>query len=436
MNPSGGPIVKFSILVKLLLAVLMAICGCGPVFAQPPITYFQFGTAKSDKAYSVSATLEGVYVVGRTDGTLAGQKNAGGVDAFIRKYDLNGNILWTRQFGSDRDDLAISVSATTTAVYVVGYTGGALPGQTSLGGSDAFIRKYDLNGNEIWTRQFGTTFPGVPYPPDDFASSVIAVDYFRSRVPVAFGIYVVGDTKGVFPGNFGTGSSSDVFIRKYDTDGNELWTRQFGTDNGVTFTNDSAGSVSTYDGLSFYVAGSTEGAFPGQSHSGGLDAFIRKFDANGNELWTHQFGSTGRDLARSVKATDTGIVYVAGNTDAALPGQSHAGGSDAFLRKYSANGSVLWTRQFGSSNDEGAIAVTGTSQEVFVGGTADAFIRKFDANGGGLWTGAPPASANTVVWGLSLIPGNVYFVGQTDGTIPGQMSGGSVDAYMAITNPN
>jgi len=62
------------IIVRPWLAVLMAICVCGPVFAQPPINYFQFGSGKSDKAYSVSATLEGVYVVGRTDGTLAGPK--------------------------------------------------------------------------------------------------------------------------------------------------------------------------------------------------------------------------------------------------------------------------------------------------------------------------------------------------------------------------
>jgi len=42
-----------------------------------------------------------------------------------------------------------------SGVYVSGYAVGALPGQTNAGGGDAFLRKYDVNGNEVWTRQFG-----------------------------------------------------------------------------------------------------------------------------------------------------------------------------------------------------------------------------------------------------------------------------------------
>ena len=41
--------------------------------------------------------------------------------------------------------------------HVVGYTDGEFPGQTSSGSTDAFVRKYDANGNEVWTRQFGTS---------------------------------------------------------------------------------------------------------------------------------------------------------------------------------------------------------------------------------------------------------------------------------------
>ena len=46
---------------------------------------------------------------------------------------------------------------------LAGYIGGGtLPGQTTAGGIDAFVRKYDPNGTEMWTRQFGTAG-------DDFA---------------------------------------------------------------------------------------------------------------------------------------------------------------------------------------------------------------------------------------------------------------------------
>jgi len=66
------------------------------------------------------------------------------------------NIEWSRQFGTTSDDNAAGISVHASGVYVAGRTDGTLPGQTNSGGSDAFVRKYDVNGNEVWTRQFGT----------------------------------------------------------------------------------------------------------------------------------------------------------------------------------------------------------------------------------------------------------------------------------------
>ena len=63
-----------------------------------------------------------------------------------------------------------------TGVYVAGETGGALPGQTrtSGGGDDAFVRKYDRNGNELWTRQFGSAGQFEGRVGEDRASGVAA----------------------------------------------------------------------------------------------------------------------------------------------------------------------------------------------------------------------------------------------------------------------
>jgi hypothetical protein len=57
-----------------------------------------------------------VYVVGAAAGALPGQIYSGIADVFVRKYDLNGNELWTRQFGTPAVDLAIGVSVDTTGV--------------------------------------------------------------------------------------------------------------------------------------------------------------------------------------------------------------------------------------------------------------------------------------------------------------------------------
>src|SRR5439155_1266491 len=115
----------------------------------------QFGTSADDLADAVAVDGTGVYMAGFTGGTLPGQTSAGGVDAFLRKYDSSGNVLWTRQFGTSAYDSAVAIAADGTSVYVAGFTGGTLLGQTSAGGYDAFLRKYDSSGNVLWTRQFG-----------------------------------------------------------------------------------------------------------------------------------------------------------------------------------------------------------------------------------------------------------------------------------------
>src|SRR5437762_3541924 len=108
-----------------------------------------------DPARAVAADGN-VYVVGDLPHALPGQTSAGGVDAYVRKYDAAGAELWTRQFGTAVNDFPGGLAADASGVYVAGSTHGTLPGQTSAGDEDAFVRKYDAAGTELWTRQFGT----------------------------------------------------------------------------------------------------------------------------------------------------------------------------------------------------------------------------------------------------------------------------------------
>jgi len=213
----------------------------------------QFGSGAGDYGYSVAADMTGVYVVGSTDGTLPRQTTAGLTDAFVRKYDASGNEQWTRQFGSASYEELYGVAVDATGVYVVGYALGALPGQSFGGIQDAFVRKYDANGTEVWTRQFGSASSDVA-----FAATVDAT-----------GIYVGGRTSGTLPGQTSAGAE-DAFVRKYDGSGNEQWTRQFGS-----ATYDSAGGVAV-DATGVYLGGDTLGTLPGQTSTGLSDAFVVK----------------------------------------------------------------------------------------------------------------------------------------------------------------
>lgn len=383
----------------------------------PPWTR-QFGSDKGDGAFSVAVDESGnVYVVGNTDGTLPSQASAGAGGTFVRKYDGAGKELWTRQFGvagaAGGGAQGVAVDA-TGSVYVVGDTTGALPGQSSAGAGDAFLRKYDASGTELWTRQFGSN--------QDDGGSSMAIDGNGN-------VYVAGYTKGALPEQTSVGSG-DAFLRKYDGSGKVLWTRQFGSN-----MDDNASSVAVDGSGNVYVAGSTAGALPHQIGAANRDAFVRKYDPSGTELWTNQFGSGEYDGASSVAVDRNGDVYVAGTVGGTLPGQTSSGGRDPFVRKYDASGSALWMRQFGSVTHDSASAVTvdaggnvyvaGTTYGVLPGqgtaGNIDAFVVKFDGSGKVQKTrqfgtdnmdGAASACLDD--------RGNIYVVGSTYGTLPNQ----------------
>src|SRR5215813_1457159 len=167
-------------LVALLVMVALSITA----IAQTTQWTRQFGSSGSDEAHAVAVNATGVYVVGFTEGALPGQTMAKFTDAFARKYDAGGNEQWTRQFGTASGTFGYGAAVNATSLYIVGETYDALPEQTSSGDTDAFVRKYDANGKELWTRQFGSS----------------DLDFGRGVAVDANGVYVVGYTRGALPG--------------------------------------------------------------------------------------------------------------------------------------------------------------------------------------------------------------------------------------------
>ncbi|MCC6390308.1 MAG: hypothetical protein IT167_06880 [Bryobacterales bacterium] len=301
----------------------------------------QFGTASDEAAWAVAAG-NNVYVIGETHGAFPGQTNSGLADLFLRKYDSAGNLLWTRQYGTAGDDYAGSLILDGSSIYIAGYTTGSLEGPNA-GNVDAVLVKFDRNGNLIWARQFGTSGTDYGY--------TVAVD--------GTGVYVAGETFGALTGQIA--GQGDAFLRKYDGNGNLLWTRQFGS-----ASRDLVSGAATDSG-GVYVSGFTEGALPGEVSAGSTDAFVRKYDAGGNVLWTRQFGTAGGDFGGPV-AADAAGVYIAGSTSGAFPGQTNLGSSDVFVRKYDVDGELRWTRQFGSSGPDTAEGIAAASRGVYIGG--------------------------------------------------------------------
>jgi hypothetical protein len=408
-------------------------CGPGQVEATPgsatsdrtcrPNSWLlQFGTVEDDVATAVSIDPGGnVFVAGRTGGALAGETNAGGEDAFVQMYDHLGRLRWTRQFGSNRDDEAFAVSADGDGVIVVGSVFGALPGQVHAGVHDAFVRRYDLDGNLVWTRQFGTLGFDVAFSVTHDAGNVVVAG-------------TVGQTSQPY--------NQNAFVRVYDPSGALLWNHELGAFYSVTVN-----AVAVDGNGHIVVAGETGEALTDEpSPDGDLDGFVRSFDRLGNVLWTRQFGADDADWVGGVAVDEDGNIAVVGYTSA---GNS---GGDVYMRTFDAVGNPRWTRSLDSgTRDQGyAVDVDPTNGDfVVVGATAatlagpenpgwyDVFVRSYDHLGD---------VTSTRQFGTMLQPdvgravsidvdGAVVIAGYTGGELPGQESLRGWDAFVTRLAP-
>jgi outer membrane protein assembly factor BamB len=119
---------------------------------------------------------------------------------------------------------------------------------------------------------------------------------------------------------------------------------------------------------SIYVAAQTNGALPDQTSAGDRDAVVMKFDRNGNPVWTYQFGSAGFEEAIGVTVRGHDV-YATGVTRSVLPGQVSAGETDGFVIKLDAkDGELLWLRQFGSAGSDSPWKVRVIGRGVFASG--------------------------------------------------------------------
>ncbi len=280
----------------------------------------------------------GVHTLDASSGTL-----------FVAKYDTNGNYLWAFNVGEGNVDNAPFGMKTdaTGNIYLTGYfqgvnkdfdpssTGSAL--LSSQGGFDVFVAKYTSAGNYAWAFAIGG--------PNADVGRDIEIDNVGN-------VYVAGDFDGSnidFDPSASTANLSsnnrDVFIAKYNNNGQYQWAKRFGAA-GV----DISWSVA-YSKSNIYITGSFQGTMnfnPGPIpdnlvSSGGNDFFMTKFDVNGNYVCAFKVGGTDNDDAYTIDADTSGYLYTTGilssyNTDfnpgAGTNNLSTNGAADVFVAKY------------------------------------------------------------------------------------------------------
>lgn len=407
----------------LLLFILLSI----NVFGQRRSSWvYNFGAGSADRAYAVAQDGAGnTYITGYFQGSAdfdgTGNSpttltNAGMTDIFVAKYNEHGYLQWAFGIGSSNGTaapdpateagLAIATDKSNNVIVTGTFEGTNVdfdPGAgtntlSSEGGQDAFVAKYNSNGEYQWAFNIGGTGKEL--------ANGVAID------AVSEDIYVVGnfassnvdfDPDGAASTTHSTTGNDDFFIAKYDKDMDYQWSNAFGNASG----DDQCNAITIDNSSNIYVTGLFTAAIdfdPGvgdgtltpSALTGAM--FVAKYASDGTYSDAFQIGGSaiGNFAGGTAITTDNTDIFITGafgnqaggtNTadfdpDGGTNNLSSTGISDIFVASYSTALAHNWAFDVGKSltNTGLGIAVDGTN--VYVTGQFYDTNVDFDPDGG------------------------------------------------------
>ena len=327
-----------------------------------------FGDTDNDYITDIKETSDGGYIVvgtfqsntltigGRVLTNMGGPgafSNSNPQDMFIVKYSSDREIDWITSFGGLGNENIKSVAETKDGGFVVGgyffcpdlFVGNyTFSNNSTSGNGDAFLVKFDVNGNILWANSYGSTN-------SEHINSIVATEDggFITGGSFSSDTLVLGNT------TLNRNGSDDALLIKYYPNGNIEWITTFGgtssdtiecincTNNGKYLIAGSFGSTITINNQNY-------------TSNGAYDAFVMECDSNGNINWAKTFGNTGYDYAYSVDSTENGDFYVAVHfyNNLVIDGitLTNKGSSDACLLKFNASKELKWAKALGTGGGD------------------------------------------------------------------------------------
>jgi hypothetical protein len=293
----------------------------------------------------------------------------GGNDIYVSKFDTDGGFVWARTWGGTENDYSEGVAVDSSGnTYVTGYfqdtvdfdPGDGVDYHTSDTNDDSYLSKFDSNGNFVWAKTWGGGWSQ--------RCTGVAVDGSAN-------VYVTGHFYGLVDFDPGSGTDNhgshgyyDIFLSRFDSDGNFVWARTWGGEAG-----DAAWCVAVGCHDDIYVVGDFEFEVdfdPGDGiesiEANGLsDIFLSKFDSDGNYVFVRTWGGKQYDIAYGVAVDGSGNPYVTGFFDGEVdldPGtgteyHSTNGDRDIFLSRFDPNGFLTWVRAWGGNGSDSGYGV-------------------------------------------------------------------------------
>ncbi|HKK77428.1 MAG TPA: T9SS type A sorting domain-containing protein [Saprospiraceae bacterium] len=262
-------------------------------------TYFDNGDNQQPK--SIARLVDGNYLlVGSIDG------NNGIDDVELIKISPQGELIWARTYGGDVSEVANDVVALEDGGF-------AIVGENDAGTdieSDILVVRFDALGNARWQKTIGTQ----------------RSDVGNGIVRLGDGFAVVGDSKNEI------GFDNDIVLYRLDAQGETVWDVRIANN----FLEEGRDIVATLDG-GLAIAGTINNS---------PDAFVAKFDADGNQRWSRTLGNeTDEEIANSVTQLADGSLVIAG-----IRVLSDGINADIFVAKLDGEGNQIWERNLGRSD--------------------------------------------------------------------------------------
>jgi hypothetical protein len=295
------------------------------------------------------------------------------------------------------------------------------------GNHDIYLVKYASDGTLLWSRTAGG-------PNGDYAHNMYCdrsnYTYVAGEIE-GYGDQIIFSNSST---TLNTVGDNDIFVAKYDFNGTLLWAKGDGwlrSEKALGVCADATGNVY----ICGYFTDTTSMGGVMHPGMGGEDIFLSKYDSNGNLLWTRYAGGSGRDEGKSIRCDASGNIYMCGLTQNGsvfggitftCSGQYY----EAFLAKYAPDGSVQWVQRGGGDYDDVAWALTiDNNGKIFVGGEfnayatfgqvglttdgrANVFVASYDASGNVLWAKSAGGTLDDRARGIGTDGNNIYITGQ------------------------
>jgi hypothetical protein len=396
------------------------------IFAQPSFQWMKNITgSQHETLWDIAPDKAGnVFVAGYFTGTTAnfGDFNLAhlaGQDAWIAKYNADGQAQWAKRIASPSDEGYNYIGADDAGnVYgLISFNGPMTVLGTAFSpvGADILLVKYSPTGSLLWAKGIASVANQDNYPND----SPTAIYVFPNGELLVAGGFT--GTSLSFEGtvlNHQDGDSSTGFLTKYSSAGDVIWAKS--TDSAIiaNLAVDTAGNIYSgglynteemmIGGQTFWNASDTSGSW---FHT---DIFVAKFDNSGNAIWCRSYGGNKRDDIFSLDLdVDGNLVMTAlfqgGSIALGETTVSSTGDTGLLFIKLSQEGDLVMAKKVGEGeimatsgglDQQGNIYVSGMT----LGGNFDgvvippasfgfnAFIACFDAAGNIIWTKNAPAT--------------------------------------------